>query len=285
MGKVRTYLELVTFSHSVFALPFALLAMISAANGIPEFRIIFWIIIAMIAARTSAMAFNRLTDAKIDGENSRTQKRHLPSGKISKREVIILIVISSAVFVFSAYSLNRLCFFLSPIALLIILLYSYSKRFTYLNHFWLGISLAIAPAGAWIAVKEELGFPVIILGIAVIFWVAGFDIIYSIQDFNFDKKRGLHSLVVKLGVRNALITSRILHVMTLITLFLFSYITSRGAVFNLTLLITALLLLYEHSLVTPGKTDRINLAFFTVNGTISVLLLLGGSIDISFNLR
>lgn len=285
MGKIRTYFELVTFSHSVFALPFALLSMITAAKGIPEFKIILLILIAMISARTSAMAFNRLSDADIDKENPRTQNRHIPSGKISKSEVIILIIVSSSIFIISAYLLNWLCFILSPVALLIVLLYSYSKRFTNFSHLWLGLSLAIAPVGSWIAVKGEIGTPSLILGIAVIFWVAGFDIIYSVQDYNFDIKRGLHSLVIKLGIQNALYVSRIFHGLTLSTLFVFSYITSRGAVFNITLIVIVFLLLYEHSLVKPDKLDRINLAFFTVNGAISVILLLAGSIDISLGLR
>jgi len=285
MGKIKTYLELVTFSHTVFALPFALLSMLTAADGIPPIRTLFWIIIAMISARTSAMAFNRLVDAEIDAANPRTKDRHIPRGKVSKPEVILLILGFSAIFIFSAYSLNRLCFILSPFALLIILSYSYSKRFTSFNHIWLGLSLAIAPVGAWIGVTGELNSPAITLGIAVLFWVAGFDIIYSIQDYDFDKREGLHSIVVKLGVRKALKTSQFLHVLTLVVLLLFSLQTGRGIVFYVSLLIIASLLFYEHSLVQSDDPSTINTAFFTVNGMISVLLLLGGSIDIGLSLR
>ena len=285
MGKVRTYLELVSFSHTVFALPFALLSMITAARGLPEYRVLLWILIAMVSARTSAMAFNRVADAKIDGKNPRTKDRHLPSGKVGILEVMFIVIISSALFIFSAYKLNKLCLVLSPVALLIILSYSYSKRFTYLNHFWLGLSLSIAPVGAWIAVRGEMALPPIVLGISVLFWVAGFDIIYSLQDYKFDKKSGLHSLVVKLGIKKALIASRILHLMTLVTLYIFSIISGLGIIFKIALVITAFLLLYEHSLVKPEDLTKINLAFFTLNGTISVILLLAGSIDISLGLR
>jgi len=284
MSKFRTYLQLVTFSHSVFALPFALLSMIVAAKGLPESRIIILIIVSMISARTAAMAFNRFADAKIDALNPRTKSRHLPSGKISKTEVLIIIIMSSIIFVTAAYLLNSLCFILSPIALVIILLYSYSKRFTYLSHIWLGISLGIAPIGSWIAVTGEFGIPSFLLGFAVIFWVAGFDVIYSVQDFNFDKKTGLHSLVVKLGIQKALNLSGAFHFLTVILFFIFSKVSPVGLLFMIALSMTAALLVYEHFLVRIHLTDKINIAFFTINGIISVLLLLAGSIDISSGL-
>lgn len=285
MKKIRIILELIKFQHTVFALPFALISMLVCANGLPSLRIIFWILVAMVSARSTAMAFNRVVDLRFDALNPRTQSRHLPAGKISIQSVWVFIVIMAIIFIFSAYKLNKLAFFLSPLALAILYFYSFTKRFTCLAHIFLGLSLGIAPIGVWVAIKSQLGFPSLVLGLTVLLWVAGFDIIYATQDVEFDKKYNLHSLVVRFGIPKALFTSRVMHLLMLFGLLWFGNLTQLGLIFFVGVLIVALMLIYEHSLISPSDLSKVNIAFFNINGIVSVFLLVMTGIDLLTKIR
>jgi 4-hydroxybenzoate polyprenyltransferase len=269
---LRHLLSMIKFPHTVFALPFALMGALLAERGIPAGRTIFWIIMAMIGARTAAMTFNRIVDKEIDSMNPRTAVRELPSGIVTNKEAFVLLVFSIILFEWSAYSLNQLCLILSPIALVIILGYSYTKRFTRYSHLVLGLALAIAPIGAWIAVKGTVSLPVLLLGLAVLFWVSGFDILYAIQDIDFDRSRGLHSIPRYLGVRASLLNARIFHLITFAILFLEYFLLDLGGFYLLGLLVVGALLLYEHSIVSEKDLSRLNMAFFNMNGYISVTI-------------
>ncbi len=276
--KVRDYFELVKFSHTVFALPFALGAMLIAAHGLPAWSKIGWILCAMIGARTSAMGFNRIVDRDIDARNPRTQNRELPAGKISLSGAWILVVLSALLFVFAAHQLNLLAFVLSFPTLALLFAYSWCKRFTSLSHFVLGLCLGIAPAGAWVAVRDynsifQIEAAPIVLCIAVMLWVAGFDVIYATMDDEFDREQQLHSLVQRLGVPRALSAARWLHAGFIGLLGLFGVLAQLGAIFGIGVLLIASFLVYEHSLVNPRDLRRVNAAFFTVNGAISALFL------------
>lgn len=267
--------EMIKFSHSIFALPFALAAMLVAARDLPDFKIFFLIVAAMVTARSAAMSFNRLVDKKIDAKNPRTATRHLPKGVVSKKFVSLFILITSALFIFICSKINPLSFFLSPFVLLFLFGYSYSKCFTWSSHLWLGLGLGLAPLGAWIAVTGEWPWPAIPLSLAVTFWVAGFDIIYATQDFDFDKKTGLHSLVARFGIPKALFISRFFHFSSILLLFFFGHTHQFGWIYNTTILLIAAGLIYEQSLVKPHDLSRVNAAFFNMNGIISILFLLG----------
>jgi 4-hydroxybenzoate polyprenyltransferase len=269
---LRHLLSMIKFPHTVFALPFALMGALLAERGIPAGRTIFWIIMAMVGARTAAMTFNRIVDKEIDSMNPRTAVRELPSGIVSNKDAFVLLVFSIILFEWSAYSLNQLCLILSPIALVIILGYSYTKRFTRYSHLVLGLALAIAPIGAWIAVKGTVSLPVLLLGLAVLFWVSGFDILYAIQDIDFDRSRGLHSIPRYLGVRASLLNARIFHLITFAILFLEYFLLDLGGFYLLGLLVVGALLLYEHSIVSEKDLSRLNMAFFNMNGYISVTI-------------
>jgi 4-hydroxybenzoate polyprenyltransferase len=276
-------LEMVKIEHTIFALPFALLGAFLAVRGLPRAAQIGWILLAMVGARSAAMAFNRLVDLPFDSKNPRTRNRALPQKQLTRGFVIFFIVISSALLVFAASRLNRLSFELSPLALAIIFFYSYTKRFTWCTHLFLGVSLACAPIGAWIAMRGDLTVTPIILGLAVVLWVAGFDIIYSCQDVDFDRKEPIHSIPKRFGVAAALWISAGLHlVMVCILAFLF-WKEGLGAISLAGLLIVGLLLAYEHNLVRPGNLSRANTAFFTINGWISILLFVTTMIDLLWN--
>jgi len=271
--NLRVTLEMIKWEHSIFALPFALCGAILAASGLPTAHQLLWIVIAMLSARSAAMAFNRLADATIDAANPRTRTRALPAGRLSSAFVAIFVIVSCAIFVLAAYQLNRLAFVLSPVALAVLLLYSYTKRFTRLSHLVLGFALGMAPAAAWIAVRGSLDPRILLLTAAVTFWVAGFDILYACQDFDFDRDTGLHSIPRHLGIPAALWIARAFH---LIMLFLLISLVPAFGLGKLALVgITAvmLLLLYEHSLVKATDLSRLNAAFFTMNGVISVVFL------------
>ena len=277
--KARDYLELVKFSHTVFALPFALGAMLVAAHGLPPLAKIGWILGAMIGARTAAMGFNRIVDRDIDARNPRTRNRELPAGKISLSGAWILVVLSALLFVFSAYQLNALAFALSFPTLALLLAYSWCKRFTSLSHFVLGLCLGIAPAGAWVAMRDyqsifQIEAAPIVLCIAVMLWVAGFDVIYATMDDEFDREQKLHSLVQKLGIARALNAARFLHASFIVLLGLFGFWAHLGAIFGVGVVVIAGFLIYEHSIVNARDLRRVNAAFFTVNGVISALFLL-----------
>lgn len=280
LGKVRHTCELVKISHSVFALPFALGAMLIAARGIPPFSKIMWILLAVVFARTAAMAFNRFADREIDAKNPRTASRHLPQRTLSKGYVLSLSLVSALLFMGAAFKLGWLCFFLSPLALLILFAYSYAKRFTHYTQLILGLSLGIAPVGAWIAIRGKIDPEVLVLGIAVLFWVAGFDILYAAQDERFDRQEKLYSMVVKMGMRNAFRCARIFHFLCFVFLIGFGVFSKLGWIYYGGLALMGGLFIYQHALVGTDRLSRINTAFFTVNGCISFLFLIGVAFSI-----
>lgn len=283
LKRLRIVLEMVKIEHTVFALPFALLGAFFAARGMPRPAEIGWILLAMVGARSAAMAFNRLVDLPFDARNPRTANRALPKRQLTPVFVIAFIIGSSAIFVFAASQLNTLSLILSPLALGIIFLYSYAKRLTWWTHFFLGIALACAPIGAWIALRGSISPTPLILGLAVALWVAGFDVIYSCQDVEFDREEILYSVPKRFGIVGALRISAFLHLMmVLILAFLFwseglSFISFAG------LALVGILLAYEHSLVRPTDLSRVNTAFFTINGWISILLFATVMIDLLWN--
>ncbi len=271
--KLAVILEMIKFSHTLFALPFAIMSAFLAARGIPTTRQLFWILMCMVGARSAAMSFNRIADARYDALNPRTAQRAIPAGRLSIKETAIFLAAMSALFIFSASRLNRLAFLLSPVALLIILGYSYTKRFTSSSHFLLGLSLAIAPVGAWIAITGAIALVPLLLGLAVLLWTAGFDIIYSCQDFEFDKRAGLFSLPKQIGIGPALAVSAILHAAMVGVLVLLLSSAHLGGPFLAGILFVSALLIYEHSIVKPHDLSRVNTAFFNINGTVSLLLM------------
>ena len=269
-GTLRTFLETIKFSHTVFALPFAFTGAVLAAAGLPSLYQIFWILMAMVGARTAAMGLNRLIDAEIDRANPRTRGRAIPAGLLGKKSVALCSGAAAILFLFAAYRLNFLCFILSPLALFFLVLYSYCKRFTALSHVVLGLCLAAAPVGAWIAVRGSLELSPVILGLAVLFWVAGFDILYALQDLEFDRSTGLRSIPARLGVRGSLLTARLFHLATLGMLLVLFVVAGLGRVYLAGVIIAALLLSYEHWLLKDGDLTKLNAAFFTMNGYISI---------------
>ncbi len=280
LNKLSITLEMVKIEHTVFALPFAFLGALLAARGIPSAAQIGWILLAMVGARSAAMAFNRLVDLPFDARNPRTANRALPKKLLSRTFVVLFVSASSLALIFAAYMLNGLAFMLSPVALAIVFSYSYTKRFTWLTHMFLGLSLACAPIGAWIAIRGDLTFAPLLLGLAVLLWVAGFDVIYSCQDVDFDAKEPLYSIPKRFGITGALWISAILHAVMIALLGLLYWHEGLGIISLVGLGVVALLLAYEHSLVRPADLSRVNAAFFTVNGWISVLLLFTTGIDI-----
>jgi 4-hydroxybenzoate polyprenyltransferase len=273
LHNLRVTLEMIKWEHSIFALPFALCGAMLAAGGLPTAHQLAWIIVAMVAARSAAMAFNRLADAAIDAANPRTKTRALPAGHLTPAFVATFVVISSAIFVLAASQLNRLSLWLSPVALAVLLLYSYTKRFTRWSHLALGFALGIAPAAAWIAVRGSLDGRILLLTAAVTFWVAGFDVLYACQDFDFDRQTGLHSIPRHLGIVRALWIARSFHVLMLGLLVALLWSFGLGKVAVVGVAVVAALLGYEHSLVSPDDLSKLNAAFFTMNGVISVLFL------------
>jgi len=264
-------LEMIKWEHSVFALPFALTGAVLAAGGWPAWRVVGWIVVCMVAARSAAMAFNRLADARLDAENPRTAMRALPAGALSREFVAGFVVVAAAVFVLAAARLNRLTLELSPVALLIVLAYSLMKRVTRWSHLVLGMALGIAPSAAWIAVRGSLDWRIVVLTGAVLLWVGGFDVLYACQDFEHDRKVGLNSVPQAFGVRAAFWIARATHVGMLAMLCWLLVLFGLGKVAVLGVAVVAALLLYEHSIVSPRDMRRMNAAFFTLNGIISVL--------------
>lgn len=278
--KTRQLGEMLKISHTVFALPFALAALLAGSEGMPELRLLILLILAMFTMRNAGMSFNRLVDAEIDAKNPRTSNRHLPQHIFSKKFVWLFCLLNTAAFLTIVFFINPLCFLLSPLAILIVFSYSFMKRFTALSHLVLGIALGISPIGAWLAVRGSLEIAPFLLGAAVLFWVAGFDLIYATQDYEFDKKEGLHSLVVSLGLSRALFLSRLFHIITLALLFLFGRSLHFKLSYWITLSLIALLFIYEHSLISAKDLSRVNAAFFNINGFISLLFLIGVAVSI-----
>jgi len=261
---------MIKWEHSVLTLPFGLTGAVLAARGIPNLHTSVWIIVALVAARSAAMAFNRLVDADIDAENPRTKIRALPAGKLSKQFVLGFVVVTSAVLIFAAWELNPLAFYLSPVALAIVFFYSFTKRFTRWAHVVLGLAMGIAPAAAWIAVRGSFDWRILLLTGAVVFWGAGFDILYSCQDFEFDHSFGVYSIPRAFGIRRALWIARGFHIVTVFFLAAMVAAFGLGKIAMVGAGMVALLLVYEHSLVKHDDLSRVNAAFFTMNGLISM---------------
>ncbi len=280
LRNLRVTLEMIKWEHSIFALPFALCGAMLAAGGFPSIHQLLWIIVAMVAARSAAMAFNRWADAAIDAANPRTSTRALPAGHLSPAFVATFVVVSSAIFVLAASRLNRLSLLLSPVALAVLLLYSYTKRLTRWSHLVLGFALGIAPAAAWIAVRGSLDSRILLLTAAVTFWVGGFDVLYACQDYDFDRQAGLHSVPRYFGIGAALWIARAFHLIMIALLVALLVVFGLGKFAMIGVLAVVLLLLYEHSLVRPNDLSKLNAAFFTMNGVISVLFFLFVAADL-----
>lgn len=293
LRPVTIYGRMIKFSHSVFALPFALsgAALAASVNGITGSQIA-WIIVAMVSARSAAMGFNRIADRYIDAANPRTSARELPTGQVSVRAALTFVLVSAAVLVYAAAQLNTLCLYLSPVALGVVLLYSLTKRFTWLSHVMLGLSIGLAPLGAWIAVTGGFSLPPVVLGVAVLAWVAGFDILYACQDYEFDTRTGLHSIPVRFGLKRALLSARFFHGLAIVAMAAVGYIAALNGIYLAGIVIIASLLVYEHYLVRPDDLTRVNMAFMTMNSVVSVLyfgftladlLVLGDRLAFKFN--
>ncbi|MBI4378010.1 MAG: UbiA family prenyltransferase [Nitrospinae bacterium] len=282
LKKIKIILEDIKIQHTVFALPFAFMSAFIASHGIPPPDKLLWLFFAMVGARSSAMSFNRIADKDYDRKNPRTKERALPREKINMYQYIIFLFISSFLFLLSCLMLNRLALILSPLALLIVFFYSYTKRFTIFSHFFLGLSLSLAPIGAWVAIREEISLASMVLGLAVLFWLAGLDIIYACQDVEFDRRYGLFSFPARFGISRSLRLSAGFHI--IMTLFLFSlvFIENLGILYIVGVLFIAGLLWYEHSIVKPDDLSKVNIAFFNVNGIISIGLMVITIMDIIF---
>ncbi|MBP6213633.1 MAG: putative 4-hydroxybenzoate polyprenyltransferase [Pyrinomonadaceae bacterium] len=279
--KLKITLAMIKFEHTLFALPFAFLGAVLAAEGLPNWRQILWITIAMVGARSAAMTFNRIVDRDIDAKNPRTAGREIPSGKLSVGFAWIFLYVSIGIFLLASYSLNWLTFALSPVALITVLGYSYAKRFTAFAHLVLGLALAISPSAAWIAVRGSLDSEVpVLLSLLVLMWTAGFDVMYACQDYEFDRRSGLRSIPARFGVKNSLWIARLFHFQAFIVLVLLYFATGLGWLALAGVAAVGGLLLYQHTLVKATDLSKMNAAFFTTNAFVSVILLLtfGGAV-------
>lgn len=271
LSPLLLYGRMIKFSHSIFALPFAFsgAALAAATHGIQPSRLL-WIVVAMVAARSAAMGFNRLVDRHIDAANPRTAQRELPAGTMSVLSVSLLVILSSALLVLASWQLNPLCLLLSPLALAVVLMYSYTKRFTWASHLFLGVALALAPLGAWIAVTGHFDLAPVVLGLAVMSWVAGFDVLYSCQDYDYDRQAGLYSIPVRFGLLGALRLARVLHALAVVCMVGVGVIAGLQVVYFIGVAAIACLLAYEHRLVSPEDLTQVNTAFTTMNSLVSV---------------
>lgn len=280
MNKIKVFLEMIKFEHTLFALPFAYLGAFLASNGIPTRGKLFWITLAMIGARTAAMSLNRLIDRHIDARNPRTAQRALPAGQLRVKEVYLYTVLSFLLLGYSAYKLNFLALLLMPIAVFFLVLYSYTKRFTWACHFVLGISLGLAPAGAWIGVTGHWALAPILLGLGVITWVAGFDIVYACQDVEFDRKEGLHSVPAIFGVQRGLEISSLLHFLAPLLFIAVGVVMAMSWLYYLGVGIAVVLLFRQHRIVSASDLSKIGVAFFDLNGYLSVMLFVFSILDL-----
>jgi 4-hydroxybenzoate polyprenyltransferase len=278
--KIRIVIEMIKFPHTVFALPFAFIGAILAEKKIPSLDKIFWITVAMVGARSAAMSFNRLADWRFDALNPRTKDRALPKGILTPLQVMIFIILTGTIFIFATSRLNPLAFKLSPLALFIVFFYSYTKRFTILSHFFLGLSLSLAPIGAWIGIKGMIELPALLLGSAVVFWLIGFDILYALEDIDFDRKTGLKSIPQKLGIKKSLYISRFSHLITVLLLFSLYPLLNLGYIYLIGLAAITGLFIREHSLVKENDLTKLDIAFFNMNGYISVVVFLATLADL-----
>ena len=282
--KIKSLLEMIKFSHTIFAFPFALIGMVLAAHAnevLPTVGQLVWICLAMVGARSGAMGLNRLLDARIDALNPRTAERHIPAGLVAQWEAGLFVSGSFALLVLAAYMLNPLCFYLSPVALFFLALYSFAKRFTAYAHLILGLCLGAAPVGAWIALRGDVTVSIILIGLAVLLWVAGFDILYALQDLDFDRQQGLHSIPVTLGEEGSFLVVRMFHVGMIVLLLLATPGSGLGWIYLLGVATVASMLVYEHTLVKPGDLSKMDAAFFTLNGYISVTLFFFVLLDVA----
>ncbi|HEY8889619.1 MAG TPA: UbiA-like polyprenyltransferase [Clostridium sp.] len=280
LKKLKSYGELVMFSHTLFSLPFALIGMIWAANGLPSGYTIFWILIALIGARNGANALNRIVDKDYDKKNPRTANRHLPKGLVKNYEVLAIVILCFSIFEIAAYMLNPICFMLSPIALFLFVIYSYTKRFTWICHIVLGITCGGAPVGAWLAVTGKFALAPIILGTVVTLWVAGFDIIYATQDIDFDRKTGLFSIPAKFGLKGALFISFLFHFIMILLLISLYFIMNSGLIYLTGIFISAILLALEHYIVSPANEKKMKIASYHINQVVSVLIFVFTVLDV-----
>ncbi|SPQ00429.1 putative 4-hydroxybenzoate polyprenyltransferase [Candidatus Sulfobium mesophilum] len=272
--KISLFLRMIKFSHSVFALPFAFTSALIAASGLPSLSQIFWIIVAMVGARSGAMGLNRIIDRRIDAANPRTAGRELPRGAIGVPETVLFVLCSFSLMVWAAYMLNPLCLKLSPVAIGVLFVYSFTKRFTWASHFVLGLAISAAPLGAWIAVKGAFDAAIIPLAAAVIFWLAGFDVLYALQDIDFDRSHGLYSIPRRFGVKKSLYLSRSLHAGSFLLLLANGLIFQLGAFYWAGMMVIAGLFIYEHSLIRENDLSKLDMAFFNMNGYISMTVFL-----------
>jgi len=280
LRNTRATLEMIKWEHSIFALPFALMGAVLAAGGWPQWRVLGWIVLCMVTARSAAMAFNRLVDAKFDAQNPRTASRAIPAGQLSDKFVLAFVIVTSAAFLFSAAMLNPLARDLSPAALSIVLVYSYMKRVTRWSHLVLGIALGVAPAAAWIAVRGTVEPRVLLLTAIVMLWVGGFDVLYACQDIDHDRSAGLFSVPATFGLKGAFMVARVMHIGMVVLLFVMLHIFGLGWIALVGIIVVTLLLIYEHSIISPKDLRRMNAAFFTLNGVISVLLFIFVAADV-----
>ena len=272
--RIKIILEMIKFPHTIFALPFAFTAAVLAADGLPTWRQILWILVAMVGARSGAMGMNRLLDAEIDARNPRTKTRAIPAGLLTKAQVGIFSVASYALLVLAAYMLNHLCFVLSPVVIAVLTFYSLTKRFTWASHLFLGLALGLAPVGAWAAIRGTIGIPAIILAASVLAWVAGFDILYALQDLEFDRSEGLHSIPRYLGINKSLWVSRLLHTLAVAGLFCIYRMMGLNYIYVIGVVAAAGMLIYEHMLIRGGNLRKLDAAFFNMNGYISVTIFI-----------
>jgi 4-hydroxybenzoate polyprenyltransferase len=280
LNRIKIILDMIKFEHTIFALPFAFTGALLAGRGMPSWHAAFWIMVAMVGARSAAMGFNRWADREIDAENPRTKTRALPMGLVTPQQVLLFVIVSSALFIVAAYRLNTLTFALSPLALGIVFFYSYTKRFTFLSHAVLGLAIAIAPIGAWIAVAGSLDPAALVLGGAVLFWLLGFDVLYALQDREFDSSRGLRSIPQRFGIRRSLWISRCAHAVTMTFLFLLAPMLGLGWFYLAGVVISLGMIVYEHALVKEHDLSKLGFAFFNMNGYISVTIFVFTALDV-----
>lgn len=278
--KINDYGVLVMFSHTIFSLSFALISMLLAGEGKLKPMVIFWILVAFIGARTGANALNRVIDAEIDARNPRTATRQLPQGLMNKKEILIFVAICFGIMVFAAWKLNTICLILSPIALFLMIIYSYTKRFTWMCHLVLGITSAAAPVGAWLAVTGKVSLIPLVMGAANTLWVAGFDIIYGAQDYDFDTKNGIHSIPARFGVENSLKISSVFHILAVIFLFIVGVLSPElGIIYYIGLSINIVLFIIQHKMISADNLKNVKIASYSINQVISIVFLLSGLID------
>jgi 4-hydroxybenzoate polyprenyltransferase len=285
LTNIKTTLEMIKWEHSIFALPFALCAAMLAAGGMPTAAKLGWIVLCMVSARSAAMAFNRIADARIDAANPRTAARAIPAGTLSRNFATVFVVVACVLFLIGAAELNRVTLLLSPVALAVVLFYSYTKRFTRWSHLVLGFALGIAPAAAWIAVRGSLDPRILLLTAAVTFWVGGFDVLYACQDIDFDRANGLNSIPQAVGIPRSLLIARVLHLLMFGLLAALVIVFGLGKLAIAGLAVVALLLLYEHSLVSSEDLSKLNAAFFTMNGVIAVVFFVFVAADMLVRTR